>query len=39
MERGDLPGRFTRGIFCFGQGLKPEDSFCFPVLLDDFWAN
>ena len=37
--RGDLSGRFTKGIFWFGQGLKPEDSFCFPVLLDDFWAN
>ena len=22
--RGDLPGHFTKGIFCFGQGLKPR---------------
>ena len=33
--RGDFPGRFTKGIFWFDQGLKPGDSFCFPVLLDD----
>ena len=36
---GDVPGPFTRGIFCFGQGLRPGFSFFFPVLLDDFWAN
>ena len=33
--RGDFPGRFTKGIFWFDQGLKPGDYFCFPVLLDD----
>ncbi len=30
---------FHQGIFWFGQGLKRGFSFCFPVLLDDFWAN
>ena len=30
---------FHQGHFLFGQGLRPEFSFCFPVLLDDFWAN
>ena len=35
MERGDLPGgRFTKGIFLFGQGLRPGFVlFNFPVLL------
>ena len=34
--RGDLPGgRFTKGIFLFGQGLRPGFSLVnFPILLD-----
>jgi hypothetical protein len=38
--RGDLTGRFTKGIFLFGQGLRPGFSLVnFPILLDYlFWA-
>ena len=37
---GDLTGRFTKGIFLFGQGLRPGFSLVnFPILLDYlFWA-
>jgi len=35
--RGDLTGRFTKGIFLFGQGLRPGFSLVnFPILLDYF---
>jgi len=38
--RGDLTGRFTKGIFLFGQGLRPGFSLVnFPILLHYlFWA-
>ena len=38
--RGDFTGRFTWGIFLFGQGLRPGFSLVnFPILLDYlFWA-
>ena len=37
--KGDVPGRFTKGIFWFDQFLKRGDSFCFPVLLDDSFCS
>ena len=37
--RGDLPGRFTKGNYFVWPRPEARISFCFPVLLDDSWAN
>ena len=37
--RGDVPGRFTKGNYFVWPRPEARISFCFPVLLDDSWAN